>query len=197
MLKYLIPFILFIVIISCKTNEQNVSEVPDLEIPTEDIFEELVYDEHQFFDDLEYEGFDSLANTINNSDKIIAYNWNSNDGNSANVQHHIVDAYGNFDSRIGKNFALNSDQKKELKLILTDTANFNGGLSMCFIPHIAFVYYKKDKIIGQSNVCFMCSGVKSIPKSTFGLSEKGIVRLKTFCQKTGLTIYDSEAQLSY
>jgi hypothetical protein len=150
-------------------------------------------DQHQFFDDLEWSTLDSLGKVIESSDKIIAYNWNEKDQNSANVYHHIVDAYGTFDSRIGKEITLNKSQKSNLKALLSDSTNFKGSNSTCFIPHIAFVYYLESKIIGQSNLCFLCSGVKSIPKSTTALSDKGLIRLKHFCENIGLEIVDGES----
>ena len=155
------------------------------------------WDKHQFFDDLEWTSLDSLSKVIQYSDSIIAYNWNDKDGNSANVQHHIVDAYGKFDKRVGKNILLNASQKTDLKVLLSDSTNYEGSNTTCFIPHIAFVYYKKNQIIGQSNLCFLCSGVKSVPKSTTALNEKGNKKLKNFCREIGLEIIDDYSQLTH
>ena len=148
------------------------------------------WDKAQFYDDLAFTGLDSLGKIIQISDSIIAYNWNANDKNPANVYSYIVDAYGKFDSRIEKKLVLNDIQKKSLIHLITDSMNYEGSNSMCFIPHIAFVYYKKSKIIGQSNVCFLCSGIKSVPKSTTALNKRGNKKLKNFCRNLGLKIVD-------
>ncbi|MEM6261902.1 MAG: hypothetical protein AAGI38_05300 [Bacteroidota bacterium] len=154
------------------------------------------WDKHEFFDDLEWTTLDSLGKVIEIADSIVAYNWNGHNGNPASVHHHIVDAYGKFDEKVGNNIALNDFQKTTLKGLLIDSTNFEGNNSTCFIPHIAFVYYKESEIIGQSNVCFLCSGVKSVPKSTKALSSMGIRKLKDFCRKIGLEILDDASQLS-
>lgn len=152
-------------------------------------------DQHQYFNDLKAldieKGLDSLKNVIASADRVVAYNWNGREDNPANTLDYVADAYGTFTDRLGKNFDLDKSQIKALGSILTDTAHYNGYNSMCFIPHIAFVYIKDDSIIGQSNVCFMCSGVKSIPKSTQALSDAGVVKLKAFCKEVGLEIVDS------
>lgn len=155
------------------------------------------WDKHRFFNDIEWTTLDSLGKVIEISDSVVAYNWNGKDGNPANVYHHIVDAYGKFDDRIDKKTILNQTQKNRLKEILIDSINFDGSNSQCFIPHIAFVYYHESIIIGQSNVCFLCEGVKSVPKSTKALSKTGNKKLKEFCIDLDLDIYDSNSDLKH
>jgi len=158
---------------------------------------EIEWDRHQFFSDLFQIDLENLGQTIAMSDRVVAYNWNGNEGNPAAVQSYIVDAYGNFDDRVGRKITLDPTQKARLKELLTDSTNFEGVNAMCFIPHIAFVYYRQSQIIGQSNVCFLCSGVKSVPNSTTALSESGSAKLKEFAATIGLKIYDDEAQLTH
>jgi len=155
------------------------------------------WDTTQFFDDMEWSTLDSLGSVINISDSIMAYNWNSYEENSANVHHYIVDAYGVFDRSVRNEILLNEPQKQMLLNIITDSINFEGNNSICFIPHIAFVYYYQSEIIGQSNVCFLCSGIKSVPKSTTSLSLNGNVVLKGFCRTIGLEIVDNELILAH
>lgn len=174
-----------------KSSSENIHNVQNENETTEE------WDKHQFYDDLEFTTLDSLGTVIQLADSIVAYNWNANDGNPANVYHHIVDAYGKFDDRIGKNLLLNESQKTSLKKLITDSTNYEGSNAICFIPHIAFVYYYESEIIGQSNVCFLCSGVKSVPKSTTALSDKGNTELKEYCKEIGLEIMDDESQLSH
>ncbi|MFK7968868.1 MAG: hypothetical protein AB8F95_00805 [Bacteroidia bacterium] len=146
------------------------------------------WDPHQYYDDLEFAGIAALDSVIKESDEVIAYNWNDHEYNPANTQHHIVDAYGVFDKHTEDGHTLSKAQVIRLGELMNDTTHFGGYNSMCFIPHIAFVYYKKGNIIGQSNICFMCSGIKSVPKSTGALSEKGIAAFEAFCEELGLEI---------
>lgn len=150
------------------------------------------YDKHQFFEDLKPATRDDLAKIIEQADSVIAYNWNGNNGSPANTEHYIVDAYGKFDTKITKQFKLLKLQIQGLKNILTEKSNYEyeGSTATCFLPHIAFVYYRNNKITGQSNVCFLCEGVKNIPKHNGSLSEKGTKRLKNFCKSIGLNIID-------
>lgn len=189
---------LLLLVVGCNSSndEETVSsESLKNEQPEEQIAED--WDKHQFYDDLEFTTLDSLASVIELADSIVGYNWHENEGNPANVYHHIVDAYGKFDNRIGKRIVLNDTQKTSLKSLLTDSTNYDGANAMCFIPHVAFVYYYESEIIGQSNVCFLCSGVKSVPKSTTALSQKGTGALKGFCSDLGLEIVDDESLLSH
>ena len=192
-----IPLLLIFFVTSC-VSPNNRNEVFSEDVKNEQDGERLTegWDKHRFFDDLEFTSLDSLGTVIELSDSIVAFNWNGNEGNPANVYHHIVDAYGEFDDRIGKHLMLKGNQKISLKKLLTDSTNFEGSNATCFIPHVAFVYYYKSEIIGQSNICFLCSGVKSVPKSTTALSQKGINELKMFCKDIGLDIIDSDSQLS-
>jgi hypothetical protein len=153
------------------------------------------YDHHQFFKDLAHTELSDLELIIKQSDKIVAYDWNGNNGNPASMAHdYIVDAYGQFDKTVGKSFELSKTQIQELKAILTNKTSYNEPVAMCFLPHIAFVYYRDNKITGQSNVCFLCEGVKNIPKFNGSLSKKGTEKLKNFCKTIGIKIIDDESQ---
>jgi hypothetical protein len=152
-------------------------------------------DHHQFFGDLAHTELADLELIMKQSDKVIAYNWNGNNGNPASIaQDYIVDAYGQFDKTVGKQFELSHSQIQELKAILSNKTTYNEPVATCFLPHIAFVYYRDNKITGQTNVCFLCEGVKSVPKFNGSLSKKGTERLKKFCKSIGLKIIDQESQ---
>jgi hypothetical protein len=138
----------------------------------------------------------NIAKIIGQADSVVAYNWNGNNGSSANTEHYIVDMYGKFDNKITKQFQLTKNQIQGLKNILIDKSNYEyeGSTATCFVPHIAFVYYQRGEIIGQSNVCFLCAGIKSLPKFDGELNESGIEKLKNFCKSIGLTIIDDLSQ---
>lgn len=187
--------------LSCADSNQNNSELEEKQahrVNHKELHSAVnqSYDEHQYFDDLARVTPNNIGTTIRASDKIIAYNWNGTESNAANVQHHIVDAYGKFDNSTVQRCTLNKSQKYRLASIVSDTSTYEGSTPMCFIPHIAFVYFNEDKIIGQTNICFICSSTKSVPRVEGGLSETGMNELKSFCDSLGLSIYDNHNQLS-
>ncbi len=155
------------------------------------------YDEHQFFEDLKPATLDELIDIIEKSNLIMAYNWNGNSGNPAIVNEYIIDAYGKLDDSAKKGITLTLQQKKQWIELLSDTTNYYGFTGDCFIPHVAFVYVSEEKVIGQSNVCFLCSGIKSTPKFEKGLSQNGLEKAKAFCSSIGLQIIDIHSTLSH
>jgi hypothetical protein len=148
------------------------------------------WDRHEYFDDLGQSSYDSLYQVITRSDSVVAFNWNDKAEDAANTQRYIVNAYGTFNNDIGKRFLLNKKQREKLAKLLTDTANLSSASSMCFVPHIAFVYYKKGRINGQTSLCFVCAQARSIPKIGSDLSDTGTVKLKEFCKSIGLRIVE-------
>lgn len=186
---YLLSISFLILVARCSPTDSSSYTANDQEEVTE---ENTTWDKKQYFDHLQAVSLDSLGQVITKADSVVAYNWNDRDGNPANVYHHIVDFYGQFSDRINQVITLNAGQQSTLSSILTDSSNFEGSNSSCFIPHIAFVYYRQGKIIGQSNVCFFCAGVKSVPKSTTALSAAGVRVLRDFCGAVGLELLAAE-----
>lgn len=191
-------FFYFFLCLSCNSDtSKSEQSMDDVHLEESSDRAHVDFDKHQYFDDLESSTLDSLIHIVNLSDRIIAYNWNGRNGNPANTAHYILDAYGVFDENLGKRVVLNQRQKSVLKNLLSDSTNFSGSASMCFIPHIAFVYYKDSSIIGQTNVCFLCSGIISIPKTSYDMSQKGLFDFKAFCQSLELEIIDDYDHLHH
>jgi hypothetical protein len=142
-----------------------------------------------------------LGKLISSCSYVMAYNFNDNNGNSANTVHYIVGEDGYYKTKAGltNGIRLSKKQVNELTMIVADSATYSGPAGMCFIPHIAFVYFDgSDNIVGQSNVCFLCIGVKSRPGiKNEHLSTEGVLKLHAFCKGLGLQIIDGTSKLSY
>ena len=193
-MKHYLIILFSIFIFGCGQTEQTENELDKtLEI---DSLTTTNYDRHQFYGDLQYYPLDSLKSKISESDKVIAYNWNDNENNPANTQSYIVDAYGVYDKRIEKKIILNRQQFSTLSSLLIDTTNYNsdGLTGHYFISHIAFVFYYKDSVIGQSNISFFTfPAIKNVPKSkneVFSLT--GYNKFKAFCKSIGLNIIEKK-----
>ncbi len=70
---------------------------------------------------------------------------------------------------INPGVTLTDYQAKHLLAYLnSDTRILNEGLSKCYEPHHAFVFYdENDKIVAASDVCFLCQGVKFYPAKKY------------------------------
>ncbi|BDS11563.1 hypothetical protein [Aureispira anguillae] len=197
-LRYLLLIFFSIIVIGYLLPKKNLSS--DKEEKNKTVAVEnpkIEYDKKEFFDDLVYEGLERLNTIIDSSDEVRAYNWNGNSGNAANVFHHIVDGYGKFRTGLSQAIILSPTEVLELKEIIADHSIYAEENSDCFIPHIAFVYFKNQAVIGQSNICFLCAGIKSIPKSTKALNILGVRKLRKFCESLGLKIVDGSEPLEY
>jgi hypothetical protein len=193
MKSHAVYLVFILTCLSCSDNNQSAADRKTSEESPVD-----TWDRHQYFDDVEKVSSDSLKNVVDIADRIVAYQWNGTQGNAANVLHHVVDAYGTFDQSAEVHRELSPEEKEEWSSLVCDTANYDiqYGFPMCFIPHVAFVYYRGDEIIGQSNVCFLCTAVKSVPDYSASLGIEGTKRIKDFCEKLGLTIYDDYDDVS-
>lgn len=94
----------------------------------------------------------------------------------------------------------------ELLTILNgDTRVLNEGLSKCYEPHHAFVFYDdKGKIVASSDVCFLCQGVRFYPAKKYfkevkysasgtKAAEKQLDQIKAIVQKTEIPVYEKSA----
>jgi len=188
---------LFTFVACTSRSTENASLEQEEGMVFDSVLAESDWDRHQFYDDLEESTLDSLKSVIESADSVVAYNWNGKQGNPAMTLSFIVDAYGEFDSSVGKSIVLSDSQKIALAALLTDSTQYEGGRSMCFLPHIAFVYFRNSEIIGQSNVCFLCAEVRSVPMSTTGLSKKGVQVMRRYCSEVGLDIIDHSLELTH
>lgn len=168
---------------------------PDLKVNIEEeTLNGTNYDKHQWFEDLEYVPLEKYREAISVSNKVIACNWNDGETNPANVNCYAVDAYGIFDNSTGQILELDEEQRLGLISLLTDSTNYDksdvGGVY--FIPHIAFVFYRNDSIVGQSNISFFrFPSLRNVPKNKQTVfSKRGFARIRAFCSSIGLRIIE-------
>lgn len=145
-----------------------------------------------------------LRDLLYKADKVLAFNYNGHNGNSANVG--CVDLYSLPDKKLcssaGLPRVLNNSEIDSLINITCDTATYTGDWSglagVCFIPHLGFGFFKSDSLIAQVNVCFLCGGIRTRPYyCSDGLSRSGGMRLAALTKKLGLEIVDGSTDLSY
>lgn len=206
---YLILFIFPILLISCNNAPEESTAEENSTLNENEPEEEYVHIDREQGEEIpigpvlaNYDPFDrvyapvsELIDVIESSDKIVAYNWNGNEGNSANSYHFMIrDGHIDKSAKVVK--TLSEDETSTWLELVTDTTNYEEFRPMCFTPHIAFLYYQNDTVIGQSNVCFLCAAVFSQPQYSLSLNPDGTDKLKSFCQSLGLTIYDSYDQVS-
>lgn len=73
-----------------------------------------------------------------------------------------VNNKGQFISTIKKKRKLNKDQFQTLKSILGNKETYeNPSISFCYEPRLAFIYFKNNKVIGQTKICLSCSQIES------------------------------------
>lgn len=139
---------------------------------------------------------------LNKADKVIAYNFNGNNGNSANVEcENLYDSSGICESACNEKI-LNKYQIQDLINITCDTNSYDGSWSglagVCFIPHLGFGFFKKDSLIAQVNICFLCSGIRTKPYyKSDGLSNNGRFKYVELAKKLNLKVVDGSENLSY
>lgn len=100
---------------------------------------------------------------------------------------------------------LNESQKIRLHEWLSkDLTLLEVGLSGCYIPHHAFVFYnEKNEIVAWMSACFLCGGIRlyypdskyKIPKSenvkANKMAEDHLTKLKLIVEEAGLTIFNT------
>lgn len=143
-----------------------------------------------------------LEKILRRADKAEGYNFNGHNGNPANVE--CSELYN------GKNLCGSATNKKILTEkqinalieITCDTSTYDGkwyGIAgVCYIPHMGFGFFEKDSLIAEVTMCYICSGIRTIPyyKSN-GLTTKGGQRFSELAKELGLNIVTSNSRLSY
>lgn len=94
-----------------------------------------------------------------------------------------------------KTILMKSDMQKLLGIINTENT-YTRGVTSCYFPRNCFVFYNsKDEIIGYYEICFECGRISSFPEFKLarkgGLSDIGLSRLRSFCQRTRITIHQN------
>ena len=82
-----------------------------------------------------------------------------------------------------KRTTLTPQKAQEIAQILQAKENYDStSFAKCFEPHIAFIFYRKNEIVGYSSVCLECSMVSSTLKrsSVYSFSAMSKVGRKLF-----------------
>lgn len=90
-------------------------------------------------------------------DKVVMYEYDGGKGEDLS----IIDPNGNFAKSLSAHVTLNNATIKELNQRFTDKKSFGGGVSACYEPHLGFVYFLKEKIVGKIDVCLRCNRLYS------------------------------------
>lgn len=91
-------------------------------------------------------------------DKVIAYDF---DGREEHYTSIIGPINGNFSPIILRQKKLNLDQINFLIAFLTDNKTYGEQFAACFAPHFGIVFYKKEKIIFEVDICLDCNFLTS------------------------------------
>jgi hypothetical protein len=131
--------------------------------------------------------------------KVYLYNLdNQLYGNYKPVKNGKLDA-----TMVGPGVEFTAAQTTELLTILNgDTRVLNAGLSGCYEPHHAFVFYDdKDNIVASSDVCFLCQGIRFYPAKKYfkeltshsatatKAAEKQLELIQSLVEKTEIPVF--------
>lgn len=131
--------------------------------------------------------------------KVYLYNLdNQLYGNYKPVKNGKLDA-----TVVGQGQELTEAQTTELMTILNgDTRVLNAGLSGCYEPHHAFVFYDdKDQMVASSDICFLCQGIRFYPakkyfkelithsSSATKAAEKQLELIQALVEKTEIPVF--------
>jgi hypothetical protein len=90
-------------------------------------------------------------------DKVIMYDFEGGKGSDL----YIIDDNGQLAKSISKQVTLDKVTVTKLNTKLGDRKSYGGGTAACFDPHLGFVYYVKDKIVGHITICLDCNRLRS------------------------------------
>jgi hypothetical protein len=135
----------------------------------------------------------TLKTNLKTAETVFGFNFNGNNGNPANVECEYLYDSGQLCGSATSPKQLDSQQIQELIAITTDTTTYNGSWSgltgVCFVPHLGFAFFRHDSLVAQVNVCFLCSGIRTIPSyQSDGLTLVGAQQYKQLAQKLGLNV---------
>lgn len=202
-MKYTLPLFLFVLFCTaCHSTHTEETHAPvnkpaSLETDT-------VSHYHEYRIEPDIYDIQELRDLLNRADKVLAYNFNKNNGNPASPGSRRLYEFSSHElcATATNRKELTPAQKNKLIKITCDTTTYTGEWSgitgTCFIPHIGFGFFENDTFISQINVCFLCDFARTQPyyRSDF-LSPKGIKRYRNFAQELGLNIVDHSSDLSY
>ena len=90
-------------------------------------------------------------------DKVVMYDFEGGKG----IALHIIDEKGNLAKTVKKEIVLSKETIKELNLKLGKIKSYGGPTSACFEPHLGFVYYLKNNVVGHLTFCLDCNRLSS------------------------------------
>ena len=73
----------------------------------------------------------------------------------------IVQVNGQLSKTINKQVQLGNLNIEKLNCKLGDKKSFGGGTAACFDPHLGFVYFLNNKIVGHITICMDCNRLHS------------------------------------
>jgi hypothetical protein len=77
-----------------------------------------------------------------------------------------INEKGEFISSIKKKAKLTESQFTKLKSIIGNKKTYkNPRIVGCYEPRLGFIYYKKNKIVGQTQICLSCAQLNSTAKT--------------------------------
>ncbi|MFP9113548.1 hypothetical protein ACLI1A_06380 [Flavobacterium sp. RHBU_3] len=85
-------------------------------------------------------------------DKVIAYDYEG----SGEPYPSIIEE-GDFNPVVLKQKILNTEQVNKLIKSLTTPSSYGGTSASCFDPHLAFLFYKDNKIVYTIDICLDCN----------------------------------------
>jgi hypothetical protein len=195
-----LTIILILKLLSCQLDqaESNVFVGPDLELVQKyDNSGFQSYHTHPEINELS-----ALRILLSSSNKVLAYNFNGNNGNPANVEcYDLYDSSGICPTATNERI-LNRKQINKLINITCDSTTYNGSWSglagVCFIPHIGFGFFKNDTLIAQINICFICQGIRTRPYyKSDGLTQIGVKKFYEIAELLNLKIVAGSENLHY
>jgi len=90
-------------------------------------------------------------------DKVIMYDFEPSGGKGCS----IVENNGQLTKNLKKQVQLDKQTWTNLDKKLGDKKSFGGGTAACYDPHLGFVYYFKNKIVGHITICMDCNRLNS------------------------------------
>ena len=137
-------------------------------------------------------------NTLN-FNKVIAYDYEG----SEEPYPSIIEK-DDFNPVVLKQQALTERQVSYLVKTLATTSSYGDKSAQCFIPHLSFVFFNDDKIVYTIDICLDCNGIAAdtdIPAKEaiqlaypFGFSKAGKKQICELCTELGF-FYGSESYL--
>ena len=92
-----------------------------------------------------------------NFDKVIMYDFEPGGDKGGS----IVEDNGQLTKNIKKQVQLDEQSWTNLDKKLSDKKSFGGRPAACYDPHVGFVYYFKNKIVGHITICMECNRLHS------------------------------------